>query len=327
MLGDENSRSGRSVADMIDPATAIGTVRLTVSDLERSVAFYERSLGLLARAPEGSSVGLATPDGAPLVELEGNPSAHPLERRATGLFHLAILVPSRLELARSLGRLAARGWPLDGASDHLVSEALYLSDPDGNGIEIYRDRPRAQWPRTNGQLRMATLPLDIDRLLSELSANGASSTTAPGLSGPELVTGEAVAQAVPAAVPAGTRMGHIHLQMSDLGEAEEFYSGVLGFEVTVRGYPGALFVSAGGYHHHIGLNTWHSARAKPPPAGSIGLREYELVLPDERALEGVVGRVQAAGLGTEAVARGARVRDPSGNAVVLRSDGRPPSLR
>lgn len=301
MPGDENYRSARAVADVIDPATAIGTVRLTVSDLERSLAFYERTLGLIAGGREGSIAGLAGPDGAPLVELEGNPSAHPLDRRATGLFHLAILVPSRLELARSLWRLAVRRWPLDGASDHLVSEALYLSDPDGNGIEIYSDRPRAQWPRTNGQLEMATLPLDIDRLLSELDAGAADDPAVPGT------------------VPAGTRIGHIHLQVSDLREGEEFYSGVLGFEVTVRGYPGALFVSAGGYHHHIGLNTWRSAGAKPPLGGSIGLREYEVVFPDDRALEEAVGRVQAAGLGADTVARGARVRDPSGNAVVLRS--------
>ena len=226
------------MADTIDPATAIGTVRLTVSDLDRSVSFYERTLGLVAGAAEASTVVLTAPDGAPLVELDGNPAAQPLDRRATGLFHMAILVPSRLELARSLRRLAVHRWPLDGASDHLVSEALYLSDPDGNGIEIYRDRPRDQWPKSNGQLQMATLPLDLDHLLGELTASPAPDT-----------------------VPAGTRMGHVHLQVSDLDEAEEFYRGVLGLEVTVRGYPGALFVSAGGYHHHIGLNTWRSAGA------------------------------------------------------------------
>jgi catechol 2,3-dioxygenase len=282
-------------ATTIDPATAIGTVRLTVSDVDRSVTFYERTLGLRAGTTEGSTVSLGGPDGASLVELEGNPAAHPLDRRATGLFHMAILVPSRLELARSLQRLAVHRWPLDGASDHLVSEALYLSDPDGNGIEIYRDRPRDEWPRSNGQLQMATLPLDLDHLLGELTSPTAEM------------------------VQAGTRMGHVHLQVSDLHEAEEFYSGVLGLEVTVRGYPGALFVSAGGYHHHIGLNTWHSAGADPAPPGSVGLRDFELVLADERALEEVVGRVEAAGIATDAVAHGARVRDPSGNVVVLRS--------
>lgn len=296
-MSDAEARpSDRAVANKIDPATAIGTVRLTVSDLDRSLSFYERTLGLVAGAPEASTVVLTAPDGAPLVELDGNPAAHPLDRRATGLFHMAILVPSRLELARSLRRLAVHRWPLDGASDHLVSEALYLSDPDGNGIEIYRDRRRDQWPKSNGQLQMATLPLDLDQLLGELTASPAPDT-----------------------VPAGTRMGHVHLQVSDLDEAEKFYSGVLGLEVTVRGYPGALFVSAGGYHHHIGLNTWRSAGAKPPSTGSIGLRDFELVLADERALDEVLGRVEAAGLAADAVAHGARVRDPSGNAVVLRS--------
>ncbi|MGN6170047.1 MAG: VOC family protein [Solirubrobacteraceae bacterium] len=306
------------MTDTIDPATAIGIVRLTVSDLDRSVTFYERTLGLLAREPKASTVVLASPDGVPLVELEGDLAAHPLDRRATGLFHLAILVPSRLELARSLGRVAVNGWPLDGASDHLVSEALYLSDPDGNGIEIYRDRPRVEWPRSNGQLRMATLPLDLDHLLGELSSRGpAVGTTDPSAS--RSVAGAADAPGVPDSVPGDTRMGHVHLQVSDLQEAEEFYSGLLGFEVTVRGYPGALFVSAGGYHHHIGLNTWHSAGAKPAPSGSIGLRDFEVVLPDERALDEIVGRVRAAGLGADAAARGARVCDPSGNAVVLSS--------
>jgi catechol 2,3-dioxygenase len=315
MFGEANYLSERGVADTIDPATAIGAVRLTVSDLDRSVAFYERTLGLLAGAPDRSTVVLAGPDGVPLVELDGDPAAHPRDPRAPGLFHLAILVPSRIELARSLWRLAAHRWPLDGASDHLVSEALYLSDPDGNGIEIYRDRPRAQWPQSNGQLRMATLPLDLDHLLGELNGR-ATATTVSGPAASKLDAGEA---GIPETVPAGTRMGHVHLQVSDLREAEEFYSGLLGFEVTVRDYPGALFVSAGGYHHHIGLNVWHSAGAKPAPSGSIGLRDFEVVLADRRALEEMVERVRAAGLGADAGPRGARVRDPSGNAVVLRS--------
>ena len=313
-----NYPSSRAAADTIDPATAIGTVRLMVSDLDRSVSFYEQTLGLLAGAAEGSTVPLAGPDGAPLVELEGNPAAHPLDPRATGLFHMAILVPSRLELAHSLRRLAMHRWPLDGASDHLVSEALYLSDPDGNGIEIYRDRPRGQWPRSNGQLQMATLPLDLDHLLGELTSPAAA-TTATGSSAPKSMANAASLSPAPDTVPAGTRMGHVHLQVSDLNEAEEFYNGVLGLEVTVRGYPGALFVSAGGYHHHIGLNTWRSAGANPPPSGSIGLRDFEVVLADERALEEVMGRVEAAGIAADAVAHGVRVRDPSGNAVVLRS--------
>jgi catechol 2,3-dioxygenase len=304
VLFDEDS--GLSVgteAPAIDPATTMGVVRLTVSDLDRARSFYERTLGLKAQGHHDSTVVLGDPQRLPVVELHGDPASRPLDRGATGLFHLAILVPTRLELARSLWRLAVHRWPLDGASDHLVSEALYLSDPDGNGIEIYRDRPRDEWPRANGQLRMATLPLDLDHVLGELNAFGADESDAP---------------VVPDDVAVGTRIGHVHLQVSDLREAEEFYRGVLGFEVTVRGYPGALFVSAGGYHHHIGLNTWHSAGAKPPPSDSIGLRDFEVVLPEERALEHVLGRVRAAGLAADGVRGGARVRDPSGNAVVLR---------
>jgi catechol 2,3-dioxygenase len=216
-----------------------------------------------------------------------------------------------LELARSLWRLAVTRWPLDGASDHLVSEALYLSDPDGNGIEIYCDRPRAEWPRSDGQLRMATIPLDLDDLLGELGDLSARRG---------LPAGGADASAPPDTVAAGTRIGHVHLQVSELRPAEEFYSGVLGFDVTVRGYPGALFVSAGGYHHHIGLNTWNSAGAQPPPARSVGLRDFEVVLSDERALEELLERVRAAGLHPESADGGALVRDPSGNGVLLRSD-------
>lgn len=292
----------------IHPDTSIGVVRLTVSDLARSRAFYEQMLGLQSTSEQDSTVVLAGPDGAPLVELRGDPGAPALNHRATGLFHLAILVPSRAELARSLWRLATQRWPLSGASDHLVSEALYLSDPDGNGIEVYRDRPRAEWRQSGGQLQMATLPLDLEDLASELtgSESGPGSRSHPPLSPP---LGETIAP--------GTRMGHVHLQVADLDEAEEFYSGILGFDVTVRGYPGALFVSAGGYHHHIGLNVWNSAGAAPPAPGAIGLREFEVHLPDESTLEELAGRLRAAGIDAERVASGLRVRDPAGNAVVL----------
>ncbi len=227
---------------------------------------------------DNGDVALGAGDnGSPLIELRGDSSAPALDRRATGLFHLAVLVPSRLELAFALARLAEARWPLDGASDHLVSEALYLSDPDGNGIEIYRDRPREEWQVRDGQLQMATLPLDLRDLLGELSGHDAHSPHAP----------------------AGTRMGHVHLQVSELEQTEAFYHGVLGFDVMVRAYPGALFVSAGGYHHHIGLNTWHSAGSGPPAPGAVGLRAYEVALPDAPAFEAVLARIDAAGLPIE----------------------------
>lgn len=300
--GEDGGLAARADARVINPATAIGAVRLTVTDLERSRGFYEQNLGLTARLREDSTLELRSPDGTVLVELHAKPAAGALDRRATGLYHLALLVPSRLELARSLWREATHRWPLDGASDHLVSEALYLSDPDGNGIEIYRDRPREEWPRSGGQLHMATVPLDLDDLLGELDGLRAGGVPL-----------------VPETVAVGTRVGHVHLQVADLRDAEEFYGRVLGFEVTVRGYPGALFVSAGGYHHHVGLNTWHSAGANPPPPGSVGLREFEVVLPDDNALEEVVGRVSAAGVQLERDGGATLVRDPSGNAVRLRA--------
>jgi catechol 2,3-dioxygenase len=282
-------------AASIDPATALGPVRLTVSDLDRSRAFYERAIGLRASELDDGTIGLGPAGAAPLVELRGDSSAPRLNRRAPGLYHLAILLPTRLDLAFALARLVQSQWPLDGASDHLVSEALYLSDPDGNGIEIYRDRPRAEWRYDHDQLQMSTLPLDLNDLVGQL--RGASE--------------------LPAEVPAGTRIGHVHLQVSELGEAEAFYHGVLGFDVVVRGYPGALFVSAGGYHHHIGLNTWHSAGTTPVPAGSVGLRSFTIDLPDQRQLSDVLGRVDAAGIATEHTAGGVFVRDPFANGVLL----------
>ncbi len=282
-------------AASIDPATALGPVRLTVSDLDRSRAFYERAIGLRATELDDGTIGLGAAGRPALVELRGEGSAPGLNRRAPGLYHLAILLPTRLDLAFALARLVQAQWPLDGASDHLVSEALYLSDPDGNGIEIYRDRPRADWRYDRGQLQMSTLPLDLNDIIGQLRG----------------------ATELQAKVPPDTGIGHVHLQVSNLSDAEAFYHGVLGFDVVVRGYPGALFVSAGGYHHHIGLNTWHSAGTDPAPAGSVGLRSFTIELPDERQLSAVLGRLDAAGITNAHGPNGVLVRDPFANAVVL----------
>jgi catechol 2,3-dioxygenase len=275
----------------------MGTVRLTVADLERSRRFYEQALGLRGSEQEDGTLALGVAGQRALVELRGDSSAPPLNRGATGLFHLAILMPDRRELAFALARLAEAGWQLDGASDHLVSEALYLSDPDGNGIEIYRDRPREEWRYAGDQLQMSTLPLDLRSVLGEIEG----------------------AERLDPLAPAGTRIGHVHLQVADLDATEAFYSGILGFDVVVRGYPGALFVSAGGYHHHLGLNTWHSRGAAPPPPGAIGLRSFEILLADPQSLESVLDRLRRAEIPVQAASDGALVRDPSGNAVHLRT--------
>jgi catechol 2,3-dioxygenase len=284
----------------IAPDTAIGSVHLTVPQLDRSRAFYERLIGLEPQELDDGSISFGAAGGPPLLRLVGDTSAPARNPRQTGLFHFAVLVPTRRDLAVALVRLVQGGWRLDGASDHLVSEALYLTDPSGNGIEIYRDRERSDWSYDDaGQLAMGTLPLDIDDLLGELE-------DAP------------IDDEADALMPADTRIGHMHLQVADIDEIERFYAGVLGFDVTVRGYPGALFVSAGGYHHHIGLNTWNSRGGSTPPAGGAGLHAYEIKLGDEAALAEVLARVAAAGIPFENAADGATlVRDPSGNGVLL----------
>ena len=279
----------------IHPDTSMGTVDLTVADLARSRDFYERALGLRAAETDHATMTLGVEGEPALLELSADAAAPAAPRQSAGLFHFAVLVPSRRDLAVALRRLADARVPLDGASDHLVSEALYLHDPDGNGIEIYRDRPRDDWPHIDGSLEMATLPLDLDDIFTELPP----------------------ASARDALAPAGTRMGHVHLKVSDLDEAEAFYAGVLGFDVTVKGYPGALFVSAGGYHHHLGLNTWHSRGGGPQPPGSIGLRSFDVVLPDAGELDRILVRVREAGIAAEQTNGATVIRDPSGNAVRL----------
>jgi catechol 2,3-dioxygenase len=278
----------------------MGAVRLTVNDLDSVRDFYLDAIGLTELEPADGIVRLGANDGPgqSIVELFGSPDAPHRPSGTSGLFHLAIVVPSRADLARALQRVAEAGWRLSGASDHLVSEALYLSDPEGNGIELYRDRPREEWPVRDGVLQMDTLPLDLDGILGELRREDAQ-----------------------ASMPAGTRIGHVHLNVGDLAAAEAFYSGALGFDVTVRGYPGALFVSAGGYHHHLGLNTWTGEGAPPPPDGSRGLNQYEIRLPDSAQLAAEEDRLREAGFEPEREDDVVRVTDPSGNRVVLSASG------
>jgi len=299
------SSAGNPPQTQIAPATTVGTVRLNVTDLDRSRRFYEQMLGMTAVERDDGTLELGVAaSGPPLLVISANGGQPTLDRRATGLFHFAVLVPSRRELAAAIARLVAGRWPLTGASDHLVSEALYLDDPDGNGIEIYRDRERFEWQRDAvGNPQMATLPMDIDGVMGELNE-------APF----ELERDRLL--------PDGTRMGHVHLQVSELVEIERFYGEALGFDVTARNYPGALFMSAGGYHHHLGLNTWNSRGSGPPSPGTVGLQWYEVRLPDDGALQEAAGRLDAAGVSLSAGVPGTPsgsllAHDPSGNGVVL----------
>jgi catechol 2,3-dioxygenase len=278
----------------VDPATSIGAVRLTVADVDRTRSFYEHAIGLTTHEASDGVARLGT-GAETLVELSSKPDAPPRPPGTTGLFHLAVLVPSRLELARALRRVIDADWRFTGASDHLVSEALYLNDPEGNGIEIYRDRPREEWRYAAGALEMATLPLDLDSLAAELG--GAESDGTPML--------------------AGTRIGHVHLNVAELGAAEGFYGGALGLDVTVRGYPGALFLSAGGYHHHVGLNVWTGEGAPAPPAGARGLAWFEVVVPSADELERTEARMRAAGHEPERRDEALFATDPSGNGVLI----------
>jgi catechol 2,3-dioxygenase len=237
------------------PADAhIGQVSLTVRDLDRSLLFYRDVLGFEEKRRDGRVSFLGAPGGRVIIELHERTDTVPKPRRSSGLFHFAILVPSRAALGRSFRRLAEKRWPISGASDHLVSEALYLDDPDGLGIEIYRDRPRESWQKLmSGEIAMATDPLDLQSVHDEPGAE----TPWQGLD-------------------AGTIMGHVHLHVPHLDTAEAFYCGQIGFDPILRRYPGALFVSAGGYHHHLGLNTWAGVGAPPPPENAAGIRSFTI---------------------------------------------------
>ncbi len=287
MLADQDEAATPVKLEAHDAPYHIGAVTLRVRDLPGLTAYYRDAIGLTLLSESAGRTELGV-DGAVLVRLVAG-AAQPTS--ATGLFHLAILLPSRRDLANWLRHAAETGIPLEGASDHLVSEALYLSDPEGNGIEIYRDRKRAEWPRKpDGGIAMATERLDLDRLLAE--ADGGAY----------------------AGMPAGTGMGHIHLRVGDTAAAEAFYHGLLGFDLMVR-YPGASFLASGGYHHHIAGNIWGSRGAGPRKAGEAGLESFEIVARDEADFETMREFILAAG-GSDG-GGAPSVGDPWGNRLVL----------
>jgi catechol 2,3-dioxygenase len=277
----------------IAPETTVGAVHLTVSDLARSLDYYRSAIGLRVLEEGAGRASLGT-DGGELLALVEERGARPAAGY-TGLYHFALVVPERVQLAAWLAHAARDRVPLVGLSDHFVSEALYLSDPDGHGIEIYRDRPREIWEGKVGTT-LTTMPLDVDDLLGVLD----DPATEPfdGL-------------------PAGTAMGHVHLKVSSIPETIEFYRDVLGLDLTAQLGDQAAFLSAGGYHHHVGANTWESAGATAPPPGTAGLRHATVVLPDEPARADVVAAVESAGLPVDDQDGEPLVHDPSGNAFVV----------
>ncbi len=295
-------------AHRLPDATRLGAVRLQVADLARSLAFYEGVLGLHVRARSAGRISLGTPaappggaagDGRELVELRERPGARPVPRRGRlGLYHSAVLLPDRPTLGRFARHLATLGVRA-GAGDHLVSEALYLTDPDGLGVEVYADRPREGWRREGRELMMATDPVDMTDLVA---AGGDAPWTG---------------------VPAGTTIGHVHLHVGSTEQAAAFFSDALGFDRTVWRYPGALFLGAGGYHHHLGANTWAGPGARPPAADDAQLLEWTIELPTPADVANAARSLVAAGHAVEG-GRGAEpgheilTRDPWGTAVRLR---------
>jgi catechol 2,3-dioxygenase len=244
---------------------------------------------------DSSVVGLGA-GGEDLLVLYEEPGAQPV-RGHTGLFHFALLVPDQQALARWLVHAAQTRVPLSGMSDHLVSEAIYLRDPDWHGIEIYRDRPRADWPGDGrGGIRMDTLPLDTDALLGALDDPSSVDEYA--------------------GMPGGTTMGHVHLHVADIADSERFYGDVMGFDVMAH-LPEATFLSAGGYHHHLGANVWAGRGASPPPPGSAALRHATILLPSPDERDRVAARIADAGQEPEAHEDGVMVRDPGGNQLLL----------
>ncbi len=280
----------------LPPGTRVGGVRLQVADLARSLEWYQRVLGFEPRAQGAGWAALAVPGSSDtLVELHERPGASPMPRRGRlGLYHFAILLPSRAALGAFVRHLAALG-ERAGMSDHFVSEAIYLSDPDGLGIEVYADRPRGDWRHEAGQLVMATEPLDVANLVADADPAGWRG------------------------LPPGTSIGHVHLFVGDLPAAAEFYHAGLGLDQTVWSYPGALFLSAGGYHHHLGTNTW---AAGAPPAGETDakLLDWELVLPSGADVAAALDSLEQRGASVQRDPSGGSTADPWGTTVRLRSD-------
>jgi len=286
---EELEATAQAAAAAISPATTLGAVHLTVSDLRASLDYYRAAIGLevLETSNGVARVGTGERELLVLVEERGARPAH----GHTGLYHFALLVPKRVDLARWLAHAARERVALTGLSDHFVSEAIYLNDPDGHGIEIYCDRPREIWEGRVGET-LTTTPLDVGSLLGELAD-------------PESEPFEGQ--------PRGTVMGHVHLKVASIPETVTFYRDGIGFALMAQLGGQAAFLAAGGYHHHLGANTWESAGASRPPDGTASLRHATIVLPDAAERDRVVERLTHAGYEPDE----STVRDPSGNRLVF----------
>jgi catechol 2,3-dioxygenase len=288
--------------ETIHPATTIGYVHLTVSRLEAMKQFYGTVLGFQEAQRDGArTIFLSATGGCPFhIGLTEAEDPTPPPSRAAGLYHLAVLLPSRRDLARLFRRVLRHGVRIDGAADHSASEAIYFRDPEGNGIEIYADRDRGRWIVRGEEIVLTSDPLDLEALLAEATDADAAASGA----GPEAC------------------IGHVHLRVSDLDRAEAFYHGALGFQVTTRAYPGALFFSAGGYHHHIATNIWAGRGIPRAPVGRPGLRYFTIRLPSQEEADRVLRSLTAGKIPIEATVdhegyRAISLRDLDGIGVAL----------
>ena len=292
----------------IHPQTLIGHVSLTVANLDNQIAFYQQALGFQQHWRDGNRAGLGA-GGADLIRLVEQPNVKRY-RRVTGLYHFAVVFPNQRELARAVARLFVLKYP-NSPTDHIMTKTTYLNDPEGNGIELYAESPEDGsfvienddfvTRRADGSLSDGREALDVDKLFSHLSEDDRLDVSLP----PE------------------TRVGHVHLHVRNVAEAVDFYHGIIGFDLkgmssTFR----AAFVSAGGYHHHLGLNAWQGEGAPPPPADAVGLRHFTVELPNQQALDEVIARVDAAGLPSNRTEDGLLIQDPSQNGVVLTVKGK-----
>lgn len=275
------------------PNTFIGHVKIKVENLERSLKYYREVIGFKILEQTKTTAKLTTDGKTSVLSIEQPENIVPKQGRSTGLYHFALLLPNRSDLANIVFHFAEKGIRI-GSSDHLVSEALYLSDPDGNGIEIYTDRDPSEWNWNNGEVEMTVDPLNFEDLLS----SGKQEQPWEGL-------------------PADTVMGHIHLHVSELQKTEEFYTKGLGFEVVNRFGDQALFISTGKYHHHIGLNTWAGVGAPTPAINSVGLGSFTLILPNEAARDNVVANIEKIGTSITEENGIFVASDPSGNYIHL----------
>jgi catechol 2,3-dioxygenase len=269
----------------------IGAVGLVTRDLDLLAGYYQSLLGLtvLERTPRLAKLGVS---GITLIEIEHRPDAKPDDQRTAGLYHTAFLMPTRADLARWILHVAKNRVPISGASDHDVSEAIYLDDPEGNGIEVYSDRPQEKWRRDGQAIFQKTDPLDIDAIVREINPS-----TATYLSAPE-----------------GLRIGHIHLRVGSVAKAEEFYCGAIGLDVTRR-RTGATFISSGGYHHHVGANVWHSDGASRRDPDRAGLAWFSIEAADGAAFDAAGARLKAANAAVASIPGGIETADPWGTRV------------